>query len=60
MKLIGYGIDIVEVAEVRRLVDDPGGYFVARCFTDPKCGDGANRVERLAAKEAVVKVLWLD
>lgn len=66
MNVIGHGIDIVEVAEVRRLIDDPGGHFVARCFTDAErddAGDGVNRIERLAgrfaAKEAVVKALRL-
>jgi len=62
--LIGHGIDLVDLEELRPLVDDPAGHFLERCFTEAErtsAGDGPNRLDRLAgrfaAKEAVLKAL---
>jgi holo-[acyl-carrier protein] synthase len=64
MNIIGHGIDLVNVEEMRRLVDDPAGHLLTRCFTEDEraaAGDGPNRLDRLAgrfaAKEAVLKAL---
>lgn len=64
MRIIGHGVDIVEVADVERLADIPGNHFLSRCFTAGEIQDagcGANRGERLAgrfaAKEAVAKAM---
>jgi holo-[acyl-carrier protein] synthase len=64
MNIIGHGIDLVDVEEMRRLVDDPAGHFLTRCFTEDEraaAGDGPSRLDRLAgrfaAKEAVLKAL---
>jgi len=64
MNVVALGIDIVEVAEIQRLANLPGGHFLARCFTAREladAGQGANRADRLAgrfaAKEAVLKAL---
>lgn len=69
MNLVALGIDIVEIAEILRLADAPGGHFLAN-FTASEladAGQGVNRAERLAgryaAKEAVIKALgtgWGD
>ena len=32
MGVVGHGIDLVEVGEIRRLIDEPGGHSLARCF----------------------------
>jgi holo-[acyl-carrier protein] synthase len=64
MSVIGHGVDIVDVSELSRLIDEPGGHFVARCFTAAELtdvGDSVNRNDRLAgrfaAKESVAKAL---
>ena len=64
MNIIGHGIDLVDVEEMRRLVDGPADHFLTRCFTENEraaAGDGPNRLDRLAgrfaAKEAVLKAL---
>jgi holo-[acyl-carrier protein] synthase len=64
MHIVGHGIDIVEVAEVRRWVEDSRDPLIPRCFVQAELdeiGDGPNRIERLAgrfaAKEAVLKAL---
>ena len=64
MNIIGHGIDVVYLEEIRRLVDDPADHFLMRCFTENEraaAGDGLNRLNRLAgrfaAKEAVLKAL---
>lgn len=63
-RLVGQGIDIVEIAEFETLIACSGDQFVNRCFTDHErgyAGDGPNRIARLAArfagKEAVLKAL---
>jgi holo-[acyl-carrier protein] synthase len=62
--IIGHGIDLVDVAEIRRWIIDPSDPLVSRCFVEEELhdiGDGPERVERLAgrfaAKEAVLKAL---
>ena len=64
MNVIGHGIDLVDVAEMRRWMDDPRDPLVPRCFAQTELdevGDGVDRIERLAgkfaAKEAVLKAL---
>lgn len=64
MNVIGHGIDLVEVAELRRWIDDPRDPLIPRCFVQAELneiGDAVDRVERLAgrfaAKEAVLKAL---
>jgi holo-[acyl-carrier protein] synthase len=62
--VIGHGIDLVDVAELRRWIEDPRDPLIPRCFVRvelDEIGDGADRIERLAgrfaAKEAVLKAL---
>lgn len=64
MNVIGHGIDLVEVAELRRWVEDPRDPLIPRCFMQAELdeiGDGPDRIDRLAgrfaAKEAVLKAL---
>ena len=64
MRALAHGIDIVELAEFERLLQEPTGDMSRRCFTQyelEKAGDGHRRTERLAArfaaKEAVLKAL---
>ena len=62
--VIGHGIDLVDVAELRRWIEDPRNPLLPRCFVQSELdeiGQGLDRVERLAgrfaAKEAVLKAL---
>jgi holo-[acyl-carrier protein] synthase len=62
MNVIGHGVDLVEVAALRRWIADPCDPLVPRCFTAgelTEIGEGPDRIERLAgrfaAKEAVLK-----
>ena len=64
MNVIGHGIDLVDVGEMQRWVEDPRDPLLPRCFVQAELdeiGDGHNRIERLAgrfaAKEAVLKAL---
>ena len=65
MPLIGHGIDIVETARIRDLVETHGQHFLDRCFTAAEqayCERNQKRyyehlAGRFAAKEAVLKVL---
>ena len=64
MSIVGHGIDLVDIAEMRRWIDDPRDPLIPRCFVQEELdevGDGPDRVERLAgrfaAKEAVLKAL---
>jgi len=64
LTIIGHGIDLVDVAEIGRWINDRRNPLLPRCFTrDELLGipDGPNRSERLAgrfaAKEAVMKAL---
>lgn len=64
MNIIGHGIDLVEVAEIQRWIEDPRDPLIPRCFAKEELdeiGNGPDRVKRLAgrfaAKEAVLKSL---
>lgn len=62
--IIAHGIDMVDIGSTRRLLADPTGQFLARCFTlqeQQSAGDGVDHPDRLsgrfAVKEAVMKAL---
>ncbi len=64
MKIVGHGIDIVDVSKMRRWTEDPREPLIPRCFLQAELdeiGDGVDRIERLAgrfaAKEAVLKAI---
>ena len=65
MPIVGHGIDIVETARIRMLVDQHGQHFLDRCFTPLEqryCNAHPKRYYehlsgRFAAKEAILKVL---
>jgi holo-[acyl-carrier protein] synthase len=65
MPIVGHGIDIVETARIRKLVDQHGQHFLDRVFTAAEqayCNRNPKRyyehlAGRVAAKEAVLKVL---
>lgn len=65
MPIVGHGIDLVEVARIRRMVDSYGQHFLDRCFTSSEQAYAAARPKRraehlagrFAVKEAVLKVL---
>lgn len=64
MNVVGHGIDLVDVTELQRWIEDPRDPLVPRCFAKAELdeiGDGPDRIERLAgrfaAKEAVLKAL---
>ena len=66
--VVGLGIDLVEVARIRRAMENPR--FVYKILTDAEreyCGESAMKVAgRWAAKEAIYKAIgvsnltWLD
>jgi holo-[acyl-carrier protein] synthase len=62
--VVGHGIDLVELADFSRLLQEPACRFLDRHFTPAElaaAGDGVERAQRLAArfaaKEAVMKAL---
>ncbi len=65
MPILGHGIDIVETARIRRLVEQHAGHFLDRVFTEMEqkyCAQNPKRyfehlAGRFAGKEAVLKVL---
>ena len=65
MRIIGHGVDLVEIARIERMLDEHGDRFVARCFTvgERDYADASTAVRgerfaaRFAAKEAVLKAL---
>jgi holo-[acyl-carrier protein] synthase len=65
MPIVGHGIDIVETARIKALVENHGEHFLARVFTPAEqryCALSPKRyyehlAGRFAAKEAVLKVL---
>jgi holo-[acyl-carrier protein] synthase len=66
MKILGHGIDLVDIAEVKKWLEHPRDPLGPRCFTPTElasAGDGPNRAERLAGrfatKEAVLKALGI-
>jgi len=71
MRIIGHGIDIVDIARIDAMLSEHGSRFTERCFTDGErayAEDSAKRraeryAARFAAKEAVLKALgtgWRD
>ena len=65
MPILGHGIDIVETARIKKLVEHHGPHFLDRVFTPAEqayCNRNPKRYfehlsGRFAAKEAVLKVL---
>lgn len=65
MPIVGHGIDIVETARIRKLVENHGAHFLDRVFTKAEqayCEMNPKRyfehlAGRFAVKEAVLKVL---
>lgn len=65
MPIVGHGIDIVETARIKQMVEEHGERFLNRCFTPAEqayCARNPKRyfehlAGRFAAKEAVLKVL---
>ena len=64
MRLIGHGIDLVEVERIRDAIERHGDRFLRRIYTpgeQAQAGDGPLRIQflagRFAAKEAVMKAL---
>lgn len=65
MQLLGHGIDIVEVARIRELLERHGTRFEQRCFTPAELAYAKHRPKRsaehlaarFAAKEAVLKAI---
>ena len=62
--IAGIGVDVVDIARVRALLDRHGERFLRRVFTEDEAAyamGGANQAERLAGrfavKEAVMKAL---
>ena len=71
MEVLGNGIDIVDVARIRDMVEEHGQRFLDRCFTAAEqayCDDAPKRrfehyAARFAAKEAALKSIgtgWRD
>lgn len=64
MNVVGHGIDLVDIAEMRRWIEDPRNPLIPRCFVPAELdeiGNGVDKIERLAgrfaAKEAVLKAI---
>lgn len=65
MRIVGHGIDLVEVVRIKRMLNEHGERFLERCFTaaeqEYSLSSAARAAEhlaaRFAAKEAVLKAL---
>jgi holo-[acyl-carrier protein] synthase len=64
MRIIGHGIDLVEVSRIERMVEKFGDRFLERVFTEIEVAHSRGRKRhaehlagRFAAKEAVLKTL---
>ncbi len=64
--VVAHGVDVVDIDDMRRLVETPLSSQLHRTFTQGEldtCGEGRLRLERLAGrlatKEAVIKALGL-
>ena len=64
MKILGHGIDLVNVTRIRKWIEDPRDPLIPRCFVQTEVdevGGGTDRAiglaGRFAAKEAVLKAL---
>jgi len=63
-RIIGIGVDIVEVSRVKSIIEQHGERFISRVFTEAEkkyslsCANSAERfAARFAVKEAVLKAL---
>lgn len=64
MRVLGHGIDLVDIARIERTLNDHSERFLERCFTPAErayADQSKRRLEhlaaRFAAKEAVMKAL---
>lgn len=64
MRIVGHGVDLVEVSRIAKLLEEHGEQFLERCFTAEErvYGKGSRRyaehlAARFAAKEATFKAL---
>jgi holo-[acyl-carrier protein] synthase len=64
MRVLGHGIDLVDIARIERTLNDHSERFLERCFTTAErayADQSKRRLEhlaaRFAAKEAVMKAL---
>jgi holo-[acyl-carrier protein] synthase len=64
MRVIGHGVDIVEVGRIAAMLREHGERFLTRCFTSGERGYSESRKRaaehlagRFAAKEAVLKAI---
>ena len=62
MRIVGHGVDLVEVSRIAKLLEEHGEQFLERCFTAEErvYGKGSRRyaehlAARFAAKEAISK-----
>jgi len=62
--VVGLGIDIIEIARVKKSIDEYGSLFLNKVFTDDEiiyCNNKFNKYQhfaaRFAAKEAVYKAM---
>ena len=62
--VVGLGIDIIEIARIKKSIDEYGSLFLNKVFTDDEityCNNKFNRYQhfaaRFAAKEAVYKAI---
>ncbi|MCL4209081.1 MAG: holo-ACP synthase [Phycisphaeraceae bacterium] len=71
MRIMGHGIDLVEITRIAHMLETHGERFLARCFTagEQAYAEQSHRLRaeryaaRFAAKEAVLKALgtgWRD
>ena len=65
-EIIGHGVDLVDITEIKRWIDDPRDPLVSRCFVQEEldqAGSGPDQCDslagRFAAKEAVLKALGI-
>ena len=65
MPIIGHGIDLVEIARIKKMIDSHGQHFLDRCFTPAEQMYSRNQPKRtiehlagrFAVKEAVLKAI---
>lgn len=64
MRIVGHGIDVVEVSRIERMMSDHADRFLERCFTAQERAHGERGrryaehiAARFAAKEAAMKAL---
>lgn len=64
MRVLGHGVDIVEVSRIAAMLEEHGERFLSRCFTtgergysEPRKRAAEHLAGRFAAKEAVLKAI---